>query len=566
MGDTYAYTPDIWLPLAGSIFLAVLGLYSWQRRSVPAALPLFASLLFGLLWILGIILGTAAIIPAARIAWHKFQAVWQLPVATAMVCFALEYIYPGRWLTRRNLTLLALPCLLTLLLIVSNDGRLMWRQLEIAPDGSVLREFTTPGAILVGSGLSLVLINIAAFIWLFIRSPQHRWPVALMLAGDVAARSLYALSQWDADLTLSMHVHDAFVVALLLGWAMYAIALFGFRIFDPLPAARTAVFSQMPEGLVVFDAHWRVASLNPKAEKILSIRAGRARGRLLAEVLPEYCDEVARCRLEDTTRAEISLGTGTGLRQYDLNFTTLKDFRALTIGHLLMLRDVTERRHAQALLLEHQRTLAILQERERLARELHDNLGQVLAFVTTQGQAIHRLLARGEIAEADDHVGRLVEVASEANTDVRESILGLRIAFDAQGLLPTLATYLGQYEKRYGIHTVLSAPQSLGSSAFEPLVEVQVLRIVQEALANARKHAHARTVCVTFALADGHAQVEVQDDGCGFDPLSDDARGGVGLRVMRERAEEIGGTFAVQSAAGAGTQVILTVPVHVASG
>ena len=73
-------------------------------------------------------------------------------------------------------------------------------------------------------------------------------------------------------------------------------------------------------------------------------------------------------------------------------------------------------------------------------------------------------------------------------------------------------------------------------------------------------------MCVTLALADGHAQVTVQDDGCGFDlEAVAGSSGGVGLRVMRERAEEIGGTVAVKSAAGAGTQVVLTVPLQAAS-
>ncbi len=242
----------------------------------------------------------------------------------------------------------------------------------------------------------------------------------------------------------------------------------------------------------------------------------------------------------------------------------LQDFRGLAIGHLLMLRDVTERRRMQAQVLEQQQTLAVIREREHLARELHDNLGQVLAFVTAQGQAIHRLLARGEIAAADAHVGRLVEVASEADTDIRESILGLRVAFDAQGLLSALATYLNQYEKRYGIHTTLNAPQSLSDGAFEPLTEVQLLRIIQEALTNARKHAHARSVDVTFTVTDGHAQVTVQDDGFGFDrqAISSDPGDRVGLRVIRERAEEVGGALAVQSAAGEGTQVIVAVPLR----
>ncbi len=264
MADTYVYTPDLWLPLAGVIALAVLSLHSWRRRSVPAALPLAAGSLFGMLWLLGIALGVSAVAPATKIAWHIFQAAWQLPVATAMTCFALEYAYPGRWLTRRNLMLLALPPLLVLLLMVCSNTQFMWRRLEIAPDGSVARDLAMPGAMLVVYGLSLVLVNITAFLWLFIRSPQHRWPAALMLSGDLASRGMYALYLLNVAPARSLSLLDSFVVAQLLGWSLYAIALFGFRIFDPLPAAHATAVAQMPEGMVVFDAQWRVASLNPR--------------------------------------------------------------------------------------------------------------------------------------------------------------------------------------------------------------------------------------------------------------------------------------------------------------
>jgi signal transduction histidine kinase len=577
MTGAYVYTPAIWPPLAAASFLAALGLYCWRRRSMPGALPLAASSLLAALVLLAMVPEVAAVDAATKIAWYKLQVIWQIPLATAMTCFVLEYTYPGRWLTRGNLILLSLPALLALLLIVVDDSQLMWRGLEIAPDGAVVPHLTTVSAILVAYAISLALVSAAALLWLFIRSPQHRWPAALILFGLIAARGLFLLdithSSWASAL-------DPLFAAILLPWTMYAIALFGFHLLDPRPAARTVAIKQMQEGLVVLDAHGRVASLNPAAASMLSIPTASARGKTLHELLPALPD--LRAGLTDSGNpgaasgpqdktpydVEISLGTGPDVRLYALDLSDLKDFRGLLIGHLLMLRDVTERRRAQTQAQERERTLAVLHERERLARELHDNLGQVLAFVNTQGQVVRRLLARNEIVAADEHVARLVEVAREADTDIRESILGLRVALAEQGLWPALTTYLDQYEQRYGIHTELGGPATPGDHAFEPLVEVQLLRIVQEALTNARKHSRAHAVCVTFGSHDGWAQVMVQDDGCGFDPreVAADAAGRVGLRVMQERAEEIGGALAVQSAAGQGTQVVVTAPLAHGSG
>jgi signal transduction histidine kinase len=568
MAGAYVYTPDIWPPLAAAIFLVALSLYGWRRRSVPGALPFSIASLFAALVLLAMVPEVAAVAAPSKIAWYKIQVIWQLPVATAMTCFVLEYSYPGRWLTRRNLILLSLPLLILLLLIVINDGRLLWRGLEVASDGAVVAHLTTGGVILVAYAVGLILVNAAALLWLFVRSPQHRWPAALILTGMIASRGVFLLDLTHAPWPIGL---DPLVLTVLLPWTMYAIALFGFHILDPLPSARTVAIQQMQEGMIVLDARGRVASLNPSAASMLSISAAHARGKILEELLPAFADLCARRKNATPGPAEkkpygteISLGTGNGVRLYTLDCSVLQDFRGLLIGHLLMLRDVTEQRRVQAQTLEQQRTLAVLHERERLARELHDSLAQVLAFVNTQGQAVRRLLARDEIAAADEHVARLVEVAREADTDIRESILSLRVALAEQGLWPALATYLDQYEQRFGIHTELRRPETFGHGAFEPLVEVQLLRIIQEALTNARKHSRARSVQVTFAAQDGRGRVTVQDDGCGFDPeeVYDDSAGRVGLRVMRERAEEIGGTLAVQSASGAGTRVVVTVPLR----
>ena len=86
------------------------------------------------------------------------------------------------------------------------------------------------------------------------------------------------------------------------------------------------------------------------------------------------------------------------------------------------------------------------------------------------------------------------------------------------GLLPTLTQYLAKYEKNYGIQTQLEGSDTFTDGAFEPLVEVQLLRILQEALTNVRKHANARSVRIAFVLEDGWARVTVHDDGQGFDP------------------------------------------------
>lgn len=557
MDEIDAYAPHIWPSFLTAVLLLILAAYSWRRRSVPGALPFAIGCLLAMLCVAGSTLEHTATSTEAKMAWFKFQVAWHLPAVTVMACFVLEYTWPGRWLARRNLALLAIAPLLALGFIVTDHlHHLAWR--SFAFDGALT---ALPGPLMwvfVAYAYALSLVEILVFAWLFRRSPPHRWPVAIMLTGLIGARILYLLDVTNA--VPSRLPLEVILIAYL--FLMYALALFGFHILDPIPLARQTVLAQMREGVLVLDPRGRVASVNPAAEAALGAPASRLLDRPVQQVLPALAAALADLRALREGATEIRQGVAAEARSYSLESSPLCDWRGLEVGRLLLLHDITAQKQAQVQFVAQQRALAILHERDLLARELHDSLGQIFAFIDTQGQAIRRLLSRGDIPTADAYVGRLSEVAREANVDIRESILGLRVALAQPGLYAALTDYLAHYEKNYGIHIELAAPESFADAVFEPLVEVQLLRIVQEALTNVRKHAHAHCVDITFVRAEGAARVTVRDDGQGFEPGGSDYGGGehVGLRVMRERAEEIGGSVSLHSARGQGTEVVVQVP------
>ncbi len=203
-------------------------------------------------------------------------------------------------------------------------------------------------------------------------------------------------------------------------------------------------------------------------------------------------------------------------------------------------------------------------ERERLAREMHDTLAQVLGFVSTKSQAAREFLDRGQIETARKQIDQLTQLSLELYEDVREVILGLRSAISPEKtLLTTLANYMHSYSEHSHIDTELIVEDGARDLIFAPAVELQLIRIVQESLTNVRKHAHARRAVVRFARATDHIEIRVEDDGRGFDP-SHIARGDwpqFGLQSMRERAESVGGAFQVISQPGAGTKVVMQIPV-----
>lgn len=215
----------------------------------------------------------------------------------------------------------------------------------------------------------------------------------------------------------------------------------------------------------------------------------------------------------------------------------------------------------------HERVLdaAALEERERLARELHDGLAQVLGYVNTQTLAIEELLSSGREEEAGAQVARMREAVRRVYTDVREAILGLRSTRGA--LLPSLRSYLADYGRMTGMAVQLNVAAEVEALRLPSSVEIQLMRIVQEALGNVRKHAHAASATVGLEVRDHGLALEVLDDGRGFD-LDRPARTGwprFGLQTMRERAQAVGGTFELWAKPGSGTRVVVTVPLESAA-
>jgi signal transduction histidine kinase len=208
-------------------------------------------------------------------------------------------------------------------------------------------------------------------------------------------------------------------------------------------------------------------------------------------------------------------------------------------------------------------SLAVAEERLRIAHEMHDGLAQVLAYVNTKAQAVKEFLRAGRSEEAARQLDQLAGAAREVYGDVRESIIGLRAAaVPGNSLRAALHEYTVTWKEQSGIscHLVADDDPYLPSSA-----ELQVLRIVQEALTNVRKHSGARHVEVSLARADGHFVVTVEDDGSGFKP-DELGRAGYprfGLATMRERAESLGGAIRLESSPGKGTRVVLEIPVQI---
>jgi signal transduction histidine kinase len=207
------------------------------------------------------------------------------------------------------------------------------------------------------------------------------------------------------------------------------------------------------------------------------------------------------------------------------------------------------------------RELAVDAERERIAREMHDGLAQVLGYVNTKSQAIEELLAAGRTSEARGLLSELAAAARSIYVDVREAILGLRSpVVPGVGLVAAVEEYAARFTEASKVAVRVEASPAARGLDLAPDVEAQVFRIVQEALTNVRKHSGAKRAEIAFALGEVGLEVVIDDDGHGIgDSPSVADRPHYGIQAMRERAESIGGTVDWTSPPGGGCRVRLAV-------
>jgi len=210
-----------------------------------------------------------------------------------------------------------------------------------------------------------------------------------------------------------------------------------------------------------------------------------------------------------------------------------------------------------ARLYDRSRELAVLEERTRLARELHDSVTQSLYSLLLLSEGWRRMANNGGQAPVEDYLRRIGEITQQALKEMRLLIHELRpLALEEVGLHGALLRRLDAVEKRAGVDARILADDLV---ELTPQVEEGLYRIAQEALNNALKHAEAESVVVRIAADNGRVVLEVRDDGRGFDPEAVDGVGGMGLASMDERARALGGALTIASTPGGGTTVRVAV-------
>lgn len=210
-------------------------------------------------------------------------------------------------------------------------------------------------------------------------------------------------------------------------------------------------------------------------------------------------------------------------------------------------------RHTEALLAE-------TRERNRLAQELHDNVAQALGYFNVKLATMSMLLNEEKAVDLQAELQELRQLVNETYTDVREEIFNLRSsASPGMEFLQTLKDYIAKYKRFYDLEVQLIQEAEKKYFEFPDEVGIQLMRTIQEALINVRKHARVNKATIRLGREENHIRISIEDQGQGFEDAQSKKENGssFGMEIMQERMEKIGGRLEIDSTPSHGTRVTL---------
>lgn len=527
-----------------------LAVYLYQFRKIPGAIMLVMCQICKGIWVVAkMFCGMNTDLPG-KLFWARFTE-W-MPLL--LIYFWFEFIWevsqpkkilaPLRYIIRGIVTVLVL--------IIAFDGWLGWYYGAMELVDNVLTVAFGPLAwftMFFCYALNVLCLGLSAS-WIYSTQGLRRQQAIVLSITPLFNFFGNVLGHVAALPMVSPQTIGQLLSAVYVTWVFYR-----WRVYSILPLAQEAVTKSMIDGLLVIDEKGYIVDMNPAA-KILFNGLPVAVGDSFQQAAAAW-PQLADLENSGAEGSEAAWNLGRERRFFQIDTIPLTTPQRHVLGKTLVFKDITEQKQAQETILETEKAFSILSERERLGRELHDGPSQMWNYFHLELQTLRTLLRNGQQAGAQGQVEKLIGVVKKLNTDARESIVGLKMTADSgTDFFANLREYLAWYEDSYGIVCQLSVPGEAIADLFTPVCEVQLLRIIQEALTNIRKHARATHVQISIVRDNRKTFVRITDDGCGFALTAIPAeQKSFGLKIMQERAVEAGGRLEVQSIPGKGTTI-----------
>ncbi len=563
----FQYIPVIWPLIASALVTLALAVYALWHRDIRGAFPFGLCMLLSSLWAGSYALEKAGTDLSTIIFWSNVPFISYTVCPVLWLVMVFLFIERDRWVTRRNISLLLILPAITLVILWTGDHYSLIRQnIYLDTSGAfpaIGRTFGPWFWVILGYADLINIFSMVLMGWTLRRkSLLYRRQVLVLFIGlglVILQNVAYLCGIFPARYL------DLTPVVIGISGLIIAWGIFSFRLFNIVPVARENIIENMADGLVVLDTRNRIVDVNLTAKMIFGNISNQSIGQDAGAFFSKWPALTAMGGVIEKIPGELVIEKDSHTKIYEVSRSPLYDRRRRRNGTSLIFHDVTEQRESQTRILEQQRALAISEERERLARDLHDNLGQVFGFINVQAQAIKRELSNTRANVNSNKLERLIEVTQSAHRQMHEFIHKTKdVGAVEKDFVSALKREVEQMKKQTGLPIKLNIPNDLPVTELKPGTWNHILSVIKEALNNIQKHAGAKMVSVVIKSKGKELCAVIADDGKGFDIARLEKRPlqGLGLNIMKERATEIGGRLKIDTAPGKGTQVILSVPLY----
>ncbi len=561
----YQYIPIIWpLSISGLLTLS-LGIFAQIKRRKAQGVEFFAlSMFIVTFWSIPNALEMAAVDLSVKLFWANMQYIAYCfsPVSLLILCMeATGHSYKEH--KNKLKWLFVLPCISLILVWTNQLHGLIRYDVHLAYSGAFYVIAKKYGG------------------WFYIHAAYSHclnlWAVAVLLRTALAKRSVYKKQASYLLIGTSFIIIPNLIYIIGISPLQYDItplffgpagvmmlwSIFHNRMFELVPLARTAIIEAMDAGVMVLDIRDRILDMNPAFKRIIGISVQKYYLLSIDEVCMAIPELVRIIKDGRASHTDFSITGEKETRVFEILLIPLYDKKDYYIGRLAVLHDITEKKQAQQEFLKQQWQLAVIDERERISRDLHDNLGQVLGFINLQAQAIRQELVNEGIDLVYDKLDRLIKVTQNMHAEIREYISSVRTSvITERDFITSLKNDIMNFEQQTGLKVKLDILEDSIEKEFNMSVKVNIQNIIREAMNNIRKHAQAHEVIISFQVEDKQMTVSIADDGKGFHAVhkDDSVKNKFGLDIMKERAALIGGYITIESVPDKGSKVTLYVP------
>lgn len=565
----FQYIPNIWPLIISAVFTLSLGLYVLLKRKNSKGFTSFIiSMLIVSIWCISNALELSGTDLETKLFWANMQYIAYCYSPVTLLSLCMEFTGYDKWLRNKKILWAAvIPTIIIILVWTDGFHGLIRYNKHLDHIGNLTVIVKEYGPVFYIHAVYSHFLNISAAILLIrealFRKTIYKKQVIALLIGV----SLIILPNILYITGLSP-VKEFDITPIFFGPAGLIVfwGIFNYGMFDLVPLARATVIETMTVGMMVLDLQNRVLDINSAFEKIEGIPIAKILSMRVEDACKNIPELVKACMDYTVTHTEFTVETNDCPKVYEVWLSPLTNKRGTQLGRLVVIYEITEIKRAQQISLNQQWTHAVNEERERLSRDLHDNLGQILGFINLQTQGIRQELSGVKEDKVDNvlkELDKLINVTQSAHTELREYISNLRTtSYLEKDFALAIQKKLSAFEVQSNVKVELKVSGDLNDVILNWDIRLNVINILNEALNNVRKHAGAEMVTVTFIHTPEELFVCIEDNGKGFEQLNEhDTKATFGLDIMRERASEIGGSIRIRSIIGEGSRIELKVPI-----